>query len=91
MQLPLDFREPLTSIPALPMTYDISLRTIGILAGLWLVISHGYALWRGAAVREWLSRLPRSRQIGIALLTVDGIWAFAMIWFMDLGEFSNRR
>jgi len=38
-----------------------------------------------------LRAFPRSRQTGVALLTVDAIWAYLLVSNMDLGEFTSWR
>ncbi len=35
--------------------------------------------------------MPRSRPIGVALLTVAAVWSFFLVRTMDLGEFSSYR
>ncbi len=68
-----------------------SLRTAGFVLGLAMVLAHILALVNGPALRAWLTRLPRSRPAGIALLSVAGAWAFWLVATMDLGEFDKYR
>ena len=77
------------------------LRNVGLAAGAWLVLSHGYALWKGEAVREWLKKFPFHLGWGRGLLIVSAIWAWFLfkgldigivaIPAMDMGEYFNLR
>ena len=69
----------------------LDLRVVSFIAGLWLILSHGFALLRPVAVREWARKFPRSKAMGTALLAADAIWALVLIATMDLGEFSSWR
>jgi len=69
----------------------LKLQTVALLVGLALVAMHGFALAGGAGIRRWLKGFPRSRNMGIALLTLVAIWAFWLAATMDLGEFSKYR
>ena len=73
------------------MIYTLKLETALVLAGLWLIAMHGLALAKGAAAREWLRRLPRSKPLGTALLVAATVWFWWLIATIDLGEFSNWR
>ncbi len=73
------------------MIYDFSLRTVGLLTGAALLISHAAALAMPAAVTPWLRQFPRSRRAGIVLCTIAALWAFWLAATMDLGEFSPNR
>jgi hypothetical protein len=77
--------------PALPMIYSLKLETALIIVGLLLVAAHAYALWKPQAVQGWLRAFPRSKNWGIGLVTAAAVWFFGLVWFMDLGEFSNWR
>jgi len=75
-----------------PMIYtSFKLQTIALLIGTALVLLHGFALAFGSLVKPWLVSFPRSKNTGIALLTLAAIWAFWLIANMDLGEFSGYR
>jgi hypothetical protein len=77
------------------------LRTVGIAVGVWLVVSHGFALVKGDMVRDWLKKLPFSTLAGQVMLVIAGLWAFFLfkglnlgfirIPKMDLGEFFHLR
>lgn len=69
----------------------VSLRGVGLVVGLLLIALHSLAIVRPRHVRPWLSALPRSKAVGTVLLALDAIWAFLLIYFMDLGEFSHLR
>ena len=69
------------------MTYDFTLKTVGLLVGLFVLGTHLYALAQPTQVQTWLSRLPRSQPIGEVLLLIDLLWAFLLAWKMDWGEF----
>lgn len=63
------------------------LRTVGLAVGLWLVVSHAFALVKGDAAREWLRKLPFSTVAGRVLLVLAGLWAFFLFKGQDLGFF----
>jgi hypothetical protein len=73
------------------MIYDISLRTAGILAGVFLLLVSLPALLMPAAVRGALTKFPRSRIAGVVLLTAGFIWSFWLLATMEMGEFSGFR
>ncbi|HSH38415.1 MAG TPA: hypothetical protein VK993_06490 [Chthoniobacterales bacterium] len=73
------------------MIYDISLRTAGILAGLFLLAVSVPGIVLPAAVRTALVKFPRSRAAGIILLTIAFIWSFWLLVTMEMGEFSGFR
>lgn len=73
------------------MTYDFTLRTVGLAVGLGLVLSHAAALVAPARIMEWLRAFPRSKPAGVVLCTVAAVWAFWLAATMDLGEFSPNR
>ncbi|MGA3169712.1 MAG: hypothetical protein ABSE62_01755 [Chthoniobacteraceae bacterium] len=69
----------------------LDLRTVSLIAGLWLILSHGFALLRPGPVHAWLRKFPRSKPMGTILLAIDAVWALALIATMDLGEFTYLR
>lgn len=73
------------------MTYEITLKTAGILVGLLLIAGHLFALLRPGQVRDWLAKLPRSHSVGVALLGIDLVWTFWLALKMDWGEFYYLR
>jgi hypothetical protein len=73
------------------MIYDFSLRSVGLVVGLGLVVTHTVALAAPARLGPWLQRFPRSRLWGVVLCTLAALWAFWLAATMDLGEFSPNR
>ncbi len=73
------------------MQYTISLKTVGLLLGLWLVAAHAFALTQPEKTRRWLTALPRSYNAGVAILAIDLVWAFYLAYAMDWGEFYYLR
>jgi hypothetical protein len=69
----------------------LDLRIVSLLAGLWLILSHGVALMARAPIQRWLRKFPRSKGAGAFFLIVDAVWALAMVATMDLGEFTYLR
>jgi multisubunit Na+/H+ antiporter MnhG subunit len=73
------------------MIYPLSLEKALVFTGLWLVLIHAIALFKGPSVREWLKSIPRSKPLGTLLLVIATVWSFWLISTIDLGEFSNWR
>ena len=73
------------------MIYSFSLYTMGLLVGALLIVSHAVALLHADGTRRFLQRLPRSKEMGGVLLTVDAVWAFWLVATIDLGEFTTYR
>ena len=73
------------------MIYPLKFETALVLVGLLLIVSHAFALLKAQTVQGWLRAFPRSKTIGVALITVAAIWFFWLVWTMDLGEFTNWR
>ena len=69
----------------------LNLHTVSLIAGIWLILTHGFALARPGPVQRWLRKLPRSAMAGKVLIIVDSVWAFLLVATMDLGEFSSVR
>lgn len=69
----------------------LDLRFVSLIAGLWLILSHGLALLRPVPVQRWLRKFPRSKPVGALLLIIDSVWALLLVATMDLGEFSHLR
>jgi hypothetical protein len=65
----------------------LSLQLVGVIIGILLIAAHAFALLRPARTQAFLKEMPRHKQIGIAILAVDFIWAFWLIGTIDLGEF----
>ncbi len=64
-----------------------SLKTMGIVLGLWLILSHGFALLKPDLVKAQLKAFPRNEKIGIPLVIFGFAWALVLWSGMDLGEF----
>ena len=73
------------------MIYSLTLETALYLTGLLVLLAHALALFKGPAAQAWLRALPRSKPVGLVLLTVAAGWFFWLVKTMDLGEFSNWR
>ena len=73
------------------MIYDFSLRTVGLVVGITLLVSHAWALARPQLVSSWLRGFPRSRTMGVVLCSIAAIWALWLAATMDLGEFTPNR
>ncbi len=65
----------------------IPLQIMGILIGVWLIASHGYALLKPDLVRPWLQQFPRNEKLGVVLVIIAFAWALIIWSCMDLGEF----
>lgn len=68
-------------------TQFLSLQMLGVIIGVALLAGHVFALLQPARTKAFLKVLPRNKQIGIAILAVDFVWAFWLIGKIDLGEF----
>ncbi|MBU6301173.1 MAG: hypothetical protein KGS60_06445 [Verrucomicrobia bacterium] len=66
---------------------DIQLKPTAILLGLVLVSLHLAAWFQQDAVRAFLPKFPRHREIGIGLLLAGTAWSYWLVCYMDLGEF----
>lgn len=73
------------------MTYDFTLKTVGLFLGLLLLVGHAVAFALPGPIGAWLVRLPRSHRLGVAILGVDLVWSFWLAFTMDWGEFYYLR
>ncbi len=73
------------------MHYPFSLKTVGLVLGLLLAASHAFALAEPDKTRRLLAGFPRSFEAGVALLSVDLVWALGLVYAMDWGEFYYLR
>ncbi len=73
------------------MIYHLSLRVAGLLAGLFLLFVSVPGLVMPASVRKFATGLPRSRGMGIILLSLAFLWSFWLLVTMEMGEFSSFR
>lgn len=65
----------------------IPLKAMGIVIGLWLILSHGFALIKPDLVKPQLKAFPRNEKIGIPMVIVAFAWGLVIWSCMDLGEF----
>lgn len=63
------------------------LQVMGILIGLWLIGTHGFALLKPDLTADFLKKFPRNEKIGTILCVIGFIWTFVVWSEMDLGEF----
>jgi len=73
------------------MIYDFSLRTVGFIAGIVLMLLSLPGLVKPTSVQGLLKRFPRSGIAGIVLLTITLLWSFWLLATMEMGEFSGFR
>ena len=73
------------------MIYDLDLHTVGLVAGVFLVLISLPGLIKPQPVQNLVKRLPRSRAAGIILLTVAFAWSFWLLATMEMGEFASFR
>jgi hypothetical protein len=73
------------------MIYSLTLSTVFLLSGLFLLLLGGMALLQSEATTPWLRAFPRSRGWGIFLLIVATLWSMYLIGTIDLGEFAKWR
>jgi len=69
----------------------LSLRQVGLVVGLVLVLGHAAALVRQQKILPWLSSVPRSMNVGTFFLTLSFLMAWMVATSMDLGEFNKAR
>ena len=73
------------------MIYNFDLRTVGLVVGIGLVVTHLIAIIHAKEVKGWLRTFPRSKMMGMVLLGIATLWAFWLVATMDLGEFTSYR
>lgn len=73
------------------MIYDVTLKTMGLATGALLVAAHIPALAAPAGTERFLRQFPRSEFWGGVLMALATVWAFLLVWHMDLGEFTRLR
>jgi len=72
------------------MIYHLSLQTVGIIAGAFLILISLPGLLK-PDLANVAQRFPRSRVAGVILLTADLVWSFWLLATMEMGEFSAFR
>jgi hypothetical protein len=73
------------------MTYTLSLKSVGIITGIFLLLLHAPAIFQKNSACAWLQKFPRSKFWGLILLSLATLWIFLLTMKMDLGEFSRLR
>ena len=73
------------------MDYHISLQTMGFLIGGLLIAMHLFGLLNPAKAGDLSLNFPRSKTMGIALLTIALAWTLWLAARMDWGEFYRVR
>jgi hypothetical protein len=73
------------------MIYHLSLQLAAIVAGAFLLLVSMPGLVMPEFVRSALTRLPRSKVAGVALLTLAAVWSFWLLATMEMGEFASFR
>ena len=73
------------------MIYHLSLQLAGLIAGVFLLLISVPGIISPDFSRTVAQRLPRSRVVGIVLLTIDVLWSFWLLSTMEMGEFSSFR
>ena len=73
------------------MIYTLSLKTVGIATGIFLLLIHLPALLQKNFVQGWLQKFPRSKAWGTILLLLASAWVLLLVMKMDLGEFARLR
>ena len=79
----------------------LSLFTVGLILGVWLIASHALMLARPALVQGYLKKFPRDQMAGQVLLGIGLAWFWLLIapegWgmlsalAMELGEFNGAK
>ncbi|PYK31308.1 MAG: hypothetical protein DME57_04185 [Verrucomicrobia bacterium] len=73
------------------MIYDLSLQTLGLIAGIALIVLSLPGLFLPAPTQDWFKRFPRSGIAGVVLLTIALVWSFCLLATMEMGEFAGFR
>ncbi len=69
----------------------LSLRTMGLLVGAFMLLLHLVALLKPAATEAFLQKLPRSQNVGTWVLTLAFLLGLVAATSMDLGDFARLR
>jgi len=73
------------------MIYHLSLQDAGLIAGIFLLLFAAPGFVKPELVCGVAQQFPRSRSLGVALLTIDLLWSFWLVATMEMGEFSAFR
>jgi len=74
-----------------PDGVGLSMKTVGMVLGLALLLSHLWALIRADRVMALARVFPRHRVSGIVLLLACLLWSWVLVTCMDMGEFYTWR
>ena len=69
----------------------LTLKPAMLAVGVFLIVLHAVALFRGKETRAWLKSFPRSRELGVLLTLAAGTWFYFLVTMMDLGDFDTWR
>jgi multisubunit Na+/H+ antiporter MnhG subunit len=72
------------------MIYQLSLHTVGITVGAFLILVGLLGLLK-PDFADLMQRFPRSHIAGVILLTICLIWTFWLVATIQMGEFSSFR
>jgi len=72
------------------MIYQLSLHTVGIVVGAFLILVGLLGLLK-PDFADLMQRFPRSHIAGVILLTICLIWTFWLLATIQMGEFSSFR
>ncbi|MGE9268978.1 MAG: hypothetical protein ACQKBY_12855 [Verrucomicrobiales bacterium] len=83
---------------------ELSLRSVGLVLGVFLVAQHALMLWKPDWCQGWLKRLPRHYNAGVYMMGVGMLWFWLLVapditgtfsflgaLSMDLGEFQGMK
>jgi hypothetical protein len=74
-----------------PDGVGLSMKTVGMVLGVALLLAHLWALIRAESVMAAAKRFPRHRIAGVVLLAVCMAWCWLLVSCMDMGEFYKFR
>ncbi len=72
------------------MIYHLSLQTVGIIAGAFLILISLPGLFK-PDLANVAQRFPRSHVAGVVLLTISLLWTFWLLATIEMGEFQAFR
>lgn len=73
------------------MVYPFSLQQVTLTLGIFYVLSHGFALLKPEACRNFLAQLPRNYNLGAVLMVGATLWFAGVLWKIDLMEYTKFR
>ena len=69
----------------------LSMKTVGIFLGLFLIAVHGYSMMRAESVQRFLKTFPRNYKLGAVFLVIAALWALVVQSNIHMGEFFKLR